>query len=317
MKRLAGLFALFLLAACGGADNATFQGYVEGDFIAVAPEVGGRIVALNVERGSTIESGAELFRIEDAEATAAVAQADAELARAKAQLANLQEGQRPPEIAVIEAQIAETTAALDMARRDFERQQALFTRNVVSEAQLDRAREAITVAAARLKAVERQKDVAKLPARTPEIEAAERAVQAAEAAYAQARTRLNKHIVQAPADGRIEDVYYEAGEVAAAGAPIVSLLPEGRRKVIFFVPEPARPGVPAGTSVAVTCNGCPDGITAEIVFLATESEFTPPVIFSRETSDKLVFRAEARLPDNAALPLGQPVEVTRVAETAP
>ncbi len=317
MKRLAGLFVLLGLAACSGADNPTFQGYVEGDFIAVAPEVGGRIVTLNVERGSTIEGGAELFRIEDAEATAAVAQADAELARARAQLANLQEGQRPPEIAVIEAQIAETTAALDMARRDFERQRALFTRNVVSEAQLDRAREAITVASARLRAVERQKEVAKLPARTPEIEAAERAVQAAEAAFAQARTRLNKHIVLAPADGRIEDVYYEAGEVAGAGAPVVSLLPDGRRKVIFFVPEPARPGVPAGTPVAISCNGCPDEVTAEIVFLATESEFTPPVIFSRETSDKLVFRAEARLPENAALPLGQPVEVTRIGGTAP
>jgi HlyD family secretion protein len=309
MRRLALLLSVLVLAACGGSDDPVFQGYVEGDFIAVAPEVGGRIVELAARRGSTVEEGALLFRLDGAEAAAAAAQAEAELARAKAELANLSEGQRPPEIAVIEAQIAEARASLDTARRDFERQKALFDRHVVSEAQLDQAREAITVAEARLAAAERQKDVAELPARTPQIEAAERAVQAADAALAQARTRLAKHTVAAPAAGRIEDVYYEAGEVAAAGAPVLSLLPDGRRKVIFFVPESVRPALAAGDEVAISCDGCPAGIAAEVTFLGTEAEFTPPVIFSRETRDKLVFRAEAHLPETASLPLGQPVDV--------
>ena len=86
MKRLA-LFLSLVLAACGGNSGETvFQGYVEGDFIAVAPEVGGRIVELTARRGSTVESGAVLFRLEDAEATASVSQAEAELARANAEL---------------------------------------------------------------------------------------------------------------------------------------------------------------------------------------------------------------------------------------
>jgi HlyD family secretion protein len=211
---------------------------------------------------------------------------------------------------VIEAQIAEARAALDTARRDSERQRALFDRRVISEAQLDQAREAITVAEARLTAAERQKDVAEMPSRPPQIEAAERGVQAADAALAQARTRLAKYTVMAPAAGRIEDVYYEAGEVAAAGAPVLSLLPDGRRKVIFFVPERVRPALAAGDEVAVACDGCPPGIVAEVTFLGTQAEFTPPVIFSRETRDKLVFRAEAHLSVGVALPLGQPVDVS-------
>jgi HlyD family secretion protein len=311
MRRTTALLLLLGLAACGNeSGDAVFQGYVEGDFIAVAPEVGGRIVELAAERGSEVERGAVLFHLEDAEATAAVAQAEAELARAKAQLANLSQGQRPPEIAVKDAQIAEVGAALDAARKDFERQKALFDRKVVSEAQLDKAREAISVAEARLTSAERQKDVAEMPARTPEIEAAERAVQAAEAAFSQARTRLSKHIVQAPAAGRIEDIYYEAGEVAAAGAPVLSLLPDARRKVVFFVPEGARPALATGTQARIACDGCPDGITAEVTFLGSEAEFTPPVIFSRDMRDKLVFRAEAHLLNAATLPLGQPVDVS-------
>jgi HlyD family secretion protein len=117
--------------------------------------------------------------------------------------------------------------------------------------------------------------------------------------------------------GRIEDVYYEAGEVASEGAPVLSLLPHGARKVVFFVPEPARAGLQAGSTVGVDCDGCPEGISARVTFLASEAEFTPPVIFSRDTRDKLVFRAEAALGEGAeALPLGQPVDVTPVAAGA-
>jgi HlyD family secretion protein len=301
-----------MLSACGGQpDEAVFQGYVDGDFVDVAPEVGGRIVERAVERGSVVKAGDLLFRLDDAEAKAAVVQAEAELARAEAQLANLQQGRRPPEIAVIDAQIAEAQAALDKARRDFERQQALFDRKVVSNAQLDQARESITVAEARLTATERQKDVAAMPARTPEIDAGERSVDAARAALDQAKTRLMKYVVAGPVAGRIEDTHYEAGEVASAGAPVLSLLPDDARKLILFVPETARGSLSIGSTVAVACDGCPQNLSAKISFLGTEAEFTPPVIFSRENRGKLMFRAEAKLSGEAArLPLGQPVDVT-------
>ncbi len=310
MKRFL-IFPLLLLSACGGNGDNTFQGYIEGDFVDVAPEVGGRLIQVAVRRGGDVKSGDLLFRIDDTEAAAAVVQAESEMARAQAQLANLLQGQRPPEIAVIEAQIAEAQAALDNAQKDFERQKALFDRKVVSEAQLDRARQTIDVAEARVTAAERQRDVAAMPARTPEIAAGEGAVNAARAALVQAKTRATKYVVKAPAAGRIEDVFYEEGEVATAGQSVISLLPPQKRKVVFFVPEAARPGLSPGGSVAISCDGCPANLAAEVTFLGTEAEYTPPIIFSRENRGKLVFRAEAELaPGAAALPLGQPVDVT-------
>ena len=97
----------------------------------------------------------------------------------------------------------------------------------------------------------------------------------------------------------------------ALGAPVLSLLPDGARKVIFFVPEAARPALATGSTVSLACDGCPESLAAEITFLGREAEFTPPVIFSRENRGKLMFRAEAKLSGEAAgLPLGQPVDVT-------
>ncbi len=311
MRRLAPLLVV-LLAGCGGqAGQAVLHGYVEGEFVDVAPEVGGRIVELAVRRGNAVEEGELLFRIDDAEAKAAVAEAEAGLARAEAELANLLQGQRPPEIAVIQAQIAEAEASREQARKEFERQQELFRKRVISEARLDQAREAVSVAAARVVAARRERDVAEMPARKPEIKAGERAVEAARAQLQQMRTRLSKYAVEAPVAAFVEDIHYEKGEVASAGSPVLSLLPQGGRIVVFFVPEAERPALTIGTNVSVSCDGCPAGLTAEITFLGREAEFTPPVIFSRDTREKLVFRAEADLIDAgaAALPLGQPVDV--------
>jgi HlyD family secretion protein len=295
-----------------------FSGYLEGEFVEVAPETGGRIVALAVRRGDRVEEGAELYRLDAAEAEAAVAEARAALARSEAQLENLQHGQRPPEIAVIEAQIAEAEASLDVAAKEFERQRALFERRVISEARLDQARENVTVAEARLASARQRREVATLPARTPEIAAGEGAVAAARASLQQAEARLAKHVGAAPAAGRVENVYYEPGEVAVAGSPLLSLLPDGARKAVVFVPEPARPAFTVGRALELACDGCPDGLTARVTYLAREAEFTPPVIFSRERRDKLVFRVEAALGEGAgALPLGQPVDVRLGAEDTP
>ena len=312
MTRLAWLLPILLfLAACGAdTDDAVFTGYVEGKFVDLGSEAGGRIVELAVKAGDRVEAGALAFRVDDAEAQAAVAQAKAELARAEAQLANLRQGQRPSEIAVLQAQIAEAQASLDAARKEFERQQELFRKRVVAEARLDQAREAVAVAEARVEAAERQQDVAEMPARSPEIAAGERGVEAAKAALEQAKTRLARHLTSAPVAGRVEDMHYELGEVAPAGASVLSLLPNGSRIIVFFVPEVERPALTIGTKVSVECDGCPAGLFAEIAFLGEEAEFTPPVIFSRENSGKLVFRAEASFTGDDALPLGQPVEVS-------
>jgi len=310
MRRPLAFLTLALLVACSGADDTAFQGYIDADFVYVAPEVSGRIVDRPVMRGSVVKAGDLLFRIDDTEAKAAVDQAEAEVARAEAQLANLQQGQRPPEIAVIEAQIVEAHASLEKAQRDYDRQLKLFNTKVISQAQLDEAREAIRVAEARLTATEKQKEVAAMPARTPEIEAGERAVEASHASLDQTKTRLTKYVIHAPVSGRVDDTYYEVGEVATAGAPVLSLLPQNALKVIFFVPEAQRPALALGAAVALACDGCPADLSGRITFLGTEAEFTPPVIFSRENSGKLMFRAEAKLLDGATgLPLGQPVTV--------
>ena len=64
MRRLLVLLPLVLLSACGGSDEKSFQGYIDADFVNVAPEVGGRIVERPIERGSVVKAGDPLLIVE-------------------------------------------------------------------------------------------------------------------------------------------------------------------------------------------------------------------------------------------------------------
>jgi HlyD family secretion protein len=95
-----------------------------------------------------------------------------------------------------------------------------------------------------------------------------------------------------------------------AGRPVLSILPPGNIKVRFYVPEGALPGIAYGDEITVACDGCASGLTARASFIAKQSEFTPPVIYSLEERSKLVFLIEALPEKPSELRVGQPVDVT-------
>ncbi|HEX7943077.1 MAG TPA: HlyD family secretion protein, partial [Phenylobacterium sp.] len=122
-----------------------------------------------------------------------------------------------------------------------------------------------------------------------------------------AGARLGEVSPRAPGAARVEDVFFHGGEWAPANQPILSLLPDARIKVRFFVPEKTLAAYRIGRTVRFACDGCAKGLTARIEFVAPRPEFTPPVIYSREARDRLVYLVEAR--PGTRLNPGQPVDV--------
>jgi HlyD family secretion protein len=146
-----------------------------------------------------------------------------------------------------------------------------------------------------------------------DLDAATALLRDAQARLNSSQTRLARRTVFSPVTGTVQEIYYRPGEMAPAGRPVVSILPPGNIKVRFYVPEPALPSVDYGDTIKVRCDGCAADLTAHISFIAKQSEFTPPVIYSLDERSKLVFLVEA-LPDTpSALRVGQPVDVSLVA----
>lgn len=308
---VAGVIAATWLHFAGAERGTAWQGWVEGDFLFVGPDEAGRLTSLNVREGETVKESAPLFAVESDIQSAELSQARSAVAEAKARLERVEASQqRPEEIAVLEAQRRRAEAAMEQSRPELDRARDLVAKGIAAQARLDTAKATYDRDMAALAETERQIIVARLRSRTEEIEAARNVVAQAESRLAAAETRLSQRVVAAPATGVVQELFYRPGEVVPAGRPVVSLLPPANLKVRFFVAQSQLPSLAPGARVHVSCDGCADGIEAEVTFLSNEAEFTPPVIFSSEERAKLVFRVEARPLKPELLRVGQPVTVT-------
>lgn len=305
--------AALLLVACRQAPEAGWTGYVEGEYVYVAAPVAGTLTALAVQRGQTVAAGAPLFRLDDTPNRAARAQTEAQMAAAQAQAVNLQSGRRADEMAVIRAQLTQAQAAATLADAALQRQRALVAEHFVSQAVLDDAATAARQAHARVAELTAQLRVAELPGRPAERAAAQANVGAAEQAREQARWREQQAGQPAPAAGLVADTFFRPGEYVAAGQPVLALLPPTQIKARFFVPETEVASLKPGDAVQLICDGCGAPIAARISRIATQAEYTPPVIYSNAQRAKLVFLGEARpgAADAMRLKPGLPLDVRR------
>lgn len=313
MSDLSSFFAGLLALVPGLATEAppSWNGYVEADYVYVAPASGGTITTLAVKQGQWVEAGAVLLAMEDGQQRAALRAAEARVAAARANAENLASGSRDEEVEVIRASLAKAEADRDLAHSQAERSAKLLVEGVVPQAKADADRASALSAEAQVAQLRAQLKVAELPARDPQRLAAEANLQVAEADADQARAVLADRQLSAPLRARVERIYFDAGEVAGAGTPVVALQPVEGLKVKFYLPEAQRPQITLGDRVQVGCDGCAEGIEAEVSFLAAEPQFTPPVIYSRDERNRLTFLAEATLPGGTVLPPGQPVTVRK------
>ncbi len=306
----AGLVAA-IIPGLGGAPPPEWAGYVEADYVYVAAATPGTIEEVRVAEGQAVMKGEVLFVLSSAQQRAALAAAVARVEAARATLENLETGSRQEEIDVIAANLSKAQADLTLATSTSQRSEELFGQGLIPAAKLDQDRASLAAAEAQVAQLDAQLAVAKLPARDAQQVGAEANLRAAEADADRARADLADRTVVAPGDGVIDRLFYAAGETAVTGVPVVSLLPGGALRAKFYVPETQRMALAIGESVFVDCDGCGREQLATISYLATAPQHTPPIIYSREERDRLVFLVEARLDADTQMLPGQPVTVTR------
>jgi len=304
-------FAALLLVGCEESDEGLIYGYAEGRFRLLAPESEGRIAELSVEEGQDVEAGATIARLDDSIERARLAEAEARAAAAAARFKDASLGGRAPEIQAARDLLAQAEAAAQEAADTLGRVRPLFDRGVVPHARLDAAEAASRAADARVAELRQRLTMVELPARENVLHALEADAEAAQAAVAAAREALAKRTIAAPEPGRIERLLREPGETAGPSAPIVRYLPAGAMMAVGFIPEPRLGGFALGDRLAVSCDGCPESLTAVVTSISQKAAFTSPTIFSDKERARLIFRLEARF-TGPAPPSGTPLQLRRL-----
>lgn len=282
MKFSVSLFCLLalsgLLQGCSGNDGNECQGYVEGEYVYLSSARAGRLEKLLTRKGSSVESGVLLASLESEYERQAVAKSERSLAQTRALYNDMLTGKRPAEVS--------------MAK------------------ELDNQRAVSRSADATVVEMQKQVDVYNLPEREQRIAAQKAAVEADEAALAQARWELGQKEIRPSQAGLVYDTLYRVGEWVPAGSPVIQLLPPGNVKIRFFIPEKRAAALHIGDNVTVSMDGA-SPVSAKVTYIAQNAEYTPPVIYSNETRSKLCFMAEAETDERTAAGLhpGQPVSV--------
>mgnify|MGYP000911174836 CR=1 FL=1 len=310
--RAVSALATLLLAACGQDTDNSLQGYVEGEYLYLSAPQPGYLKTLDAARGSRVAAGQPVFALDTEPDARALAEAEARADAAREKLLNLQGPRRRSEIAALEANLRAAEAGLRFAASQLVQQETLQRKNFVPQSKVDEARSARDQASAQVEAAKQQiatyRDAL---GRQAEVGGAEAEARAAAAQAAQKRWLVARKTVTAPAAGEIFETYYRPGEWVPAGSPVAGLLPDDRRRVRFFAPEPLVATIEPGASIEASCDGCAAPIRARVDFVAPQAEYTPPVIYSRGVREKLVFRVEATpAPEDAKrLRPGLPVDV--------
>ncbi|MBD9508023.1 HlyD family secretion protein [Ensifer sp. ENS07] len=242
--------------------TSTDNAYLRGDLTSLAPKVSGYITAVQVKDNETVHAGDVLFRIDERDYRARLAQAVANVDAAQARLTNV-DAETELQHALIkqaEAQKRSAEAELDLATKAYERRRELIRSNTISQAHVDesdaartRAEAGVSAASATIEA--QQQRIAVLAAQR---EAAVAAVSQAEAARDLAQIDLESTVVRAPVDGVIGNRQVRVGRFVSPGTPLLDIVPVNDVWVVANFKETQLEYIQPGQKVQITVDGYPN-----------------------------------------------------------
>lgn len=286
------LSSSIFLSSCKDNEKQV-TGYIEGEYIYVSPTTSGNLLKRYVNRGDKVKIGDILFAIDTTNLEASLIQAKSEVEQATSNYMNLTKGKRPEEIKVILEQKAQVEANLITAKKDYERYLKLSKADIISQAALDEKTSAYKALQANFEELEAQLKVAMLGAREDEVNSAQKTIDIAKQKVVQIEKNIKDAAPISVVNGVVEDTFYNVGEFIGAGNSAVSILPPENIKVRFFISQKQLANIKLGQNIKINCDGCSNSIDGKITFISPKAEFTPPIIYSVESREKLVFMIEA------------------------
>lgn len=316
-----GLVMPMALAACQQEQDDSMivaSGHVEATEVTVSTKVGGVLESLPFEEGDSLESGQELARLETIDTELALQTAKAERARAEADLALRLAGAREEEIAEAQAQVRRAEADLSGAAKDLERMEGLLASGSGTTKTRDDALTRRDVAAASLSSAGERLRRLEAGSRPEEIAGSRARLAGAEASIAQLEQQLKDAIVLSPTAGVVTHKLAEEGELASRGAALAVITDLRSAWLTAYVMGPDLGRIRIGQPVEVTTD---DGQTrtGRLKFVASEAEFTPKNVQTRDERVKLVYRIKVALEnDDGLFKPGMPAEARlQASESSP
>lgn len=226
-------------------------GIVHATEVRVAPEISGRLIGVNVDKGDNVRAGAVVAELSAAELSASVEQARAVLIKATADRNNVYAGIREEKRAALAAEITKAKSSLQYAQQQLTRATQLASTDIASQQTLDEAQKAAVSAQADVAEAQANYNSAVAGPTKEERAIADAQVHAAAAALDVLQARHNKTLLRSPTDGTVSVIVAEVGENIRAGQPVLVIDAADEQWLAFDVREDFLQGLAVGTTVSV------------------------------------------------------------------
>lgn len=268
------IWIIFTLLLCACKENPRqYNGYIDADLSYLSSNYPGRLKNLCVHRGQAVQQGQLIFKLEQTEEKNAV------------KISELHQ-----QSLVFQRQ--EILHQLHYAKTNQHRSQQMLRQNAASQNDLDLARRDENVLTDKLADIDTQLKSSQIDTRNK-------------------RWQVSRKENYANDNGIIYDTYFTPNEYIASGQAIASLITQKNIKVIFFVSETVLSQLRLNTKIRVFTDKEPHFAEGHIRYIAKIAQYTPPILYSREERQKLVFRIEASIdkPELDKIHLGQPISL--------
>lgn len=265
---LAILVAGWAIARSNSA-TSTDNAYVRGDVTSLSAKVAGYVVAVEVQDNQRVQAGDVLFRIDDRDYRAQLAQAEANVKAAEASLANVEaETQlQRAQIREAEASVQSAVAQRGLANKTHERSRKLIVFSAVSQSVVDQTDAALSSAQATVSAatatLEAQKQ--RIAVLMAQRESARAAIAQAQAARDLAGIELEHTVVRAPVSGVVGNRQVRVGRFVTPGGALLDVVPVDNVWIVANFKETQVEHIQPGQLVQVTIDGYPDGAIEGVV----------------------------------------------------
>lgn len=259
------------------------NGRLEATEVQIAAKYPGRVAEVLVREGDSVDKGQLLARMDSTTLEAQQAQAQAEVLRARENLAT------------VEANVHLRQSELTLTRQDLKRFRELYERGHASGQQIDQQQARFDAARAALAAAKAQ------------VSAAQAAIGAAEAQVQQLVSEVAETRLYAPTAGVVQLRLAEPGEVLGAGGRVLLLIDPSDQYMNVYLASSVAGRLVTGNEAVILLDALPEQpLPARVAFVAAKAQFTPKEVETRDERQKLVFRVKLQLSDPAAVPQAKP-----------
>jgi len=289
MKPLTLLTGIAMLLSCSTSNNKSdAYGNFEATEITLAAQAEGMLEAFDVKKGDRLVKGQVLGYSDTATLHLQRRELTAQKKVVRSKLVNLH------------ARKAVQNQELENVMISYNRIKKLMGENAATQQQFDDVQGKANLAQKNIEATEAQKQGVMAELEVLEVKTE------------QVENRINKAVITSPVKGTVINKFIEQGELVTPGKPLCKVASLEELELKVYVSGTQLPHIELGQQVEVLIDEDEETnreLSGTVVWIASDAEFTPKVIQTKEERVKLVYAVKIKVPNDGSLKIGMPGEV--------